>query len=111
MINVNRKTDRAIVVEGQNIQIVPVRDESAQALETSLGLLRKEDATIYVDAQGGLTYMYNVDLPAKVEAEKLRELRRSVALKRAFEFNTNDGKIDWMKIFPYIIVVMLIIFR
>ncbi|MCY7487903.1 hypothetical protein [Paenibacillus alvei] len=111
MINVNRKTDRAIVVEGQNIQIVPVRDESAEALETQLGLLRKEDAQVYVDASGGLTYLYNVDLPAKVEAENLRNLRRSVALKRAFEFNTSEGKIDWMKIFPYIIVVMLILFK
>lgn len=96
--------------ETRTVTIVKIRDQSGNVLETENGVLHLENAKTYVDEKhGGLVYAYNVDLPAKVEALKLKELRRSVSLKRIFEFDKSDGKIDWFKWLPWFIIIILII--
>lgn len=107
-----QKKDKVIVFnDDQTCEMVSVRDISDVAIETERGLFYLTDVTKHLDIRNGnLVYCVNVDLPARVEAEKLRQLRRSTALKRMFEFDVKD-KTDVMKFVPYIIIAMLILFK
>ncbi|WP_103110842.1 hypothetical protein [Brevibacillus reuszeri] len=104
--------DKIIVFnDDQTCEMVAVKDISDQAIETERGLFYLDSVTKHLDIRNGnLLYCVNVDLPARVEAQKLRELRRSTALKRMMEFNIQD-KTDWMKYFPYFIIILLILFK
>ncbi|PMS08591.1 hypothetical protein, partial [Trinickia caryophylli] len=78
---------------------------------TARGMFNFEETTKHIDIRnGGLVYMVKADLPARIEAAKLRELRRSVALKRMFEFQIAK-KFDFMGLIPWIIIFMLILFK
>jgi hypothetical protein len=97
--------------DGQTCEMVNVKDISDEAIETERGLFYLDDVTKRLDIRNGnLIYLAQVDIPAKVEAENLRKLRRSTALKRMLEFNIQD-KPDYFKMVPYFIIVLLILFK
>lgn len=107
------KKDKVLVFseDNQTCEMLTVKDISDEALETERGLYYLDAVTQRLDVKNGnLIYLVNVDMPARVEAEKLRQLRRSTALKRMFEFDVKD-KTDWMKFLPYIIIMLLILFK
>ncbi|MDY8049653.1 hypothetical protein UY416_25520 [Paenibacillus polymyxa] len=107
------KKDKVLVFhEGeQTCELVSVKDISSDAIATEKGMYNLDSVTQRLDVRNGnVIYLVNVDLPARVEAEKLMMLRRSVALKRMLNFNTKDGT-DWGKLFPYIIIIALILFK
>ncbi|MNW71049.1 hypothetical protein D3C74_506620 [compost metagenome] len=65
----------------------------------------------FLDIRNGyLIYTVSLDMPARMEAERLRQLRRSTAIKRMFEFNVKD-KPDYFKYVPYVIIALLILFK
>lgn len=107
-----KSKDKVLVFhEDQTCEMLTVKDISDEALETERGLYYLNDVSQRLDVRNGnLVYLVNVDMPAKMEAEKLRQLRRSTALKRMFEFDVKD-KTDWMKYMPYIIIMLLILFK
>lgn len=106
------KKDKLIICnEDMTCEMVGVEDVSDTMVETKRGMFELENAKKFLDIRNGnLVYLVNTDLPARTEANKLRELRRSVALKRMFEFNTSDG-FDIKAYIPWIIIVMLILFK
>ncbi|MNP50467.1 hypothetical protein D3C76_1447330 [compost metagenome] len=92
-------------------EMVNVKDVSDQALETESGLFYLTDVVQRLDIRNGnLIYLVNVDLPAKIEAENLRQLRRSTALKNMFNFEVKN-KMDMMVMMPWVIVIALILFK
>lgn len=108
-----KNRDKVLVFceEDQTCELLSVKDISDEALETERGLYYLDSVTQRLDVKNGnILYLVNVDMPAKMEAEKLRQLRRSTALKRMFEFDVKD-KTDWMKFLPYIIIILLILFK
>jgi hypothetical protein len=79
-------------------------------VETEEDFLRLEDAVKYHDiTNGGFTYFYHLDVPAKVESENLKNLRRSVALKNLFVYDREKG-FDIFKLMPYMIAVCALLF-
>lgn len=97
--------------EDNTCEVVKVKDQSAQAVTTEAGMYTIEDMGKYMNLRGGnLVYVANLDMPARMEAENLRLLRRSAALKRIFEYDVKD-KPDYFKYVPYIIIVLLILFK
>lgn len=83
----------------------------ADQIETSNGLLDLKDATRYVDEWNAkIYYIFNIDLPAKVEAENLKKLRRAVTLTRIFDYDVRKP-MDIFKLMPYIIIIALVVFR
>ncbi|AHM67483.1 hypothetical protein PPSQR21_038450 [Paenibacillus polymyxa SQR-21] len=107
------KKDKVLVFndDDKTCELVSVKDVSAEAVATENGMYHLEDLDQRIDIRNGnVIYLAKVDMPAKIEAEKLIMLRRSVALKRMLNFNVKDG-IDWGKLFPYIIIIALIIFK
>ena len=89
----------------------PVLDMVSDDLEYEHGMLPVENAKKVFDfSTGGLHFIYNLDLPAKVEAEKLSTLRRSVAIKNIFAFDKDKG-FDLMGFLPWLIIMLLIFFK
>ncbi|MEK3837936.1 hypothetical protein [Paenibacillus sp. FSL R7-0128] len=107
------KKDKAIIFheEGQTCEIVNVEEVSNESIATPRGMYPLVNCTKHLDIRNGnLLYMVSAALPARVEAEKLMTLRRSVALKRMFEFQIKK-KMDISAMAPWIIVVLLILFK
>ncbi|MNL24519.1 hypothetical protein D3C87_1459540 [compost metagenome] len=107
------KKDKLIIFhEGtQECEMVAVEDLSETMVQSKRGMFPLEDVNKYLDIRNGnLIYLASADIPASVEAVKLRELRRSVALKRMFEFNVKDG-VDFKFYIPWIIIILLILFK
>lgn len=97
--------------EDQTCEMLTVKDISDEAIETERGLYYLDAVKKSLDIRNGnLVYLVNVDMPARVEAQKLVQLRRSTALKRMFEFDVKD-KTEWAKYLPYAIIVLLILFK
>lgn len=107
--------DKVIVFDAEDntCETFLVKDVSDEAIETERALYYRSDANItqHLDIKtGSIIYTVNLDKPAKQEASILKNLRRSTALKRLFEFNVAD-KPDYFKYVPYIIIALLIFFR
>lgn len=99
--------------ESGQIDIQSVIDATADMIETKNGVYHiDEQVKTYVDVQNQkLVYVFDADIPARVEAENLKMLRRSVTLKRLFDFERTPGGLDFMKLLPYIIILALILFK
>lgn len=106
------KRDKILIFnEDHTVQMLQVEEVSDEAVLTKVGLFQLEKTKKYIDTQNGyILYVANVDLPAKMEAANLRQLRRSTALKRMLEFNIQD-KPDMFRWVPYFIIAMLILFK
>lgn len=110
----NKKSkDKALIFgPDRTVTIYPILDQSADVIETGKHVLYLEGSQAYVDTDGSIMYLFDLsEMPARVEAENLKKLRRSVALRRIFEFERSTGGIDWLKLFPYLIIALLVIFR
>lgn len=82
----------------------------AETIESESGMYPLADADIWVDEWNGhIYYIFNASIPEKVEASKLKQLRRSSALNRIFEYDRGQP-LDLFKFVPYLIIVMLILF-
>lgn len=80
-------------------------------IETDDDLLPIEAARKFVDETSGLIYyIFDLDLPAKVESNNLKSLRRSVALKRIFDYD-KEQNFDLFRFLPYLIIILMAIFR
>lgn len=110
-----KPTKHIVVVfnqEHNTVLVEPVTDSNADCVETENNLYHLKDAKTYNDtAKGGLVHVFNADLPAMVEAANLKMLRRSTALKRVMDFDKPDGKTDWVKFLPWVVIAMLIMFK
>jgi len=97
--------------ESTAISIHPVLDENASMVEIDTGVLPLDDCQTYINGtKGGLIYAYNLDIPAKIESENIKALRRSVTLRNIFQFD-RGGSFDFMKLMPWIIVALVIVFK
>ena len=106
------KRDKLLVFnQDHTVELLAVEEVSEEAILTKSGMYSIEGITKHIDTLNGyVLYVANVDLPAKIEANNLRQLRRSTALKRMLEFNIAD-KPDFFRWVPYIVIVMLILFK
>jgi hypothetical protein len=106
------KNFAVVFYDNNQISVTPIIDIGADNIETKDAILHTGDAEIYVNnSQAGLVYVYQANIPAMVEAENLKSLRRSVALRRVFDFDTSSGAFDLFKWIPYIIIIVMVLFR
>jgi hypothetical protein len=105
------KNDKLSIFENYSVSTYPVVDIFGDSIEYEEGVLKLADASQYHDLKsGGVHYVFNLDLPAKVEANNLKLLRRSSALKNIFQFDKNK-KFDLVGFMPWIIIVLLVLFH
>ncbi|MCY8546422.1 hypothetical protein [Bacillus vallismortis] len=88
-----------------------IKQIAGDTLETEDDLLPLENAKKFVNEEDGqVFYMYNLDLPAKVEAERLKGLRRSTALNNLFNYDKPKG-FDMFKFLPWVVIILLVVFK
>lgn len=98
--------------ESNEVLVQRVLEANADMVETENGIFHTASAKTYVDTRkGSLVYVFDADLPARVEAESLKLLRRNAAIKNIFSFERGTGSIDWFKWLPWIVIMMLILFH
>ena len=79
-------------------------------LETNAGWYPLDDSQRLIDdSDGTIYYLFNVPVPAKIEAENLKHLRRSVALNNIFDYQTKK-QFDLFAFMPWVIIILLAIF-
>lgn len=94
-----------------NVESYPVINIWADAVEYEKGVLPLSEATKYYDiASGGLSYVYNLDLPGRTEASKIKMLARSTAIHNMFKFDRNKP-FDIFKLLPYVIAIVALFTR
>jgi len=82
----------------------------ADSIESESGMYHLSDADRYVDEwNGNIYYIYNASIPEKVEAAKLKQLRRSTALNRIFDYDRSKP-LDLFKLLPWAVILVLILF-
>ncbi len=59
---------------------------------------------------GGIHYYFNMDMPAKVEANNLSVLRRSMAIKNLFSYDVAKN-FDMFKLLPWVVIILLVLFK
>ena len=97
--------------ERRTVSVENVKDVQGDSIESSTGLLHLNDAEIYTDEwNGNIYYLYNVDLPAKVEAENLKKLRRNAALSNIFNYSAAKP-FDIMGFMPWIALIISLFAR
>lgn len=110
-----KPTKHTVIVyadDGKSVLIQPVIDHNAQIVETEGVIYHLKDAQTYVNQlNGGLVYTFQASIPAAVEAENLKSLRRSISLKRVFEYDRDTGKLDIMKLMPWLVIIVLAVFK
>lgn len=96
--------NRNIVSAEKGIDIV------ADQIESESGVYHLSDAKIYTDEWNGkIYYCFNVDLPARVEAKNLKDLRRSTALSNILSYQVSKP-LDIFKLMPWLAIILLILF-
>lgn len=79
-------------------------------IETENDILKLDDCTKYYNrTHAGFTYVFYMDLPAKVQAEELKELRRSKVIKNIMSYD-RDQPFDIFKLMPWIITIVALMF-
>lgn len=89
MLKKNKSKDKVIMFhEDGSCSVHKVIEVLGNSVEIDKGLWDIADAKkVYDHETSGSIYIFNVDLPAKVEADNLKNLRRSVTLKRMFDYD------------------------
>lgn len=87
-----------------------IEETLADTLETSQGVYDVSDFKRYIDDHTGhIYYVLGADQPAMVEAQNLKQLRRSTAMKAMFDYD-RAKPLDIFKLMPYFIIILIIIF-
>lgn len=113
MKNKKSKSNMKVLIFDQETKTLSAQNGisiEADSIECENGIYHLSDATRYVDEWNGhIYYLFHATIPEKVEAAKLKTLRRSSALNRIFEYDRNKP-LDLFKFMPYVIIIALIIF-
>lgn len=109
-----RATSANVVIfneDSSTLIVDKVIDIDSDTIEMHGYILPLAKARTYVDPVHGVpVYVYNLDVPAALEAEHIKKLRRSTALKNMFQFE-RSSQLDIMKMLPYFIIVLLVLFK
>jgi hypothetical protein len=86
--------DAVLLVTGHLVEQLPVTDLTAELIGTAAGEFPREPATELIRRTGGRLFIINASLPARVEADQVRTLRKNALLASLFRAQpqTNGGE-------------------
>jgi hypothetical protein len=97
--------------DGRSITIKPVLSCKDNLIETETELFPVEGSCKFVNSDGGLVYVYGqIDIPAFIEAQNLKKLRRSVALSKLFDYD-KEKPINWGSLAMWMLIFALLFFK
>ncbi|MCM3738527.1 hypothetical protein M3215_22805 [Bacillus cytotoxicus] len=101
-----------IFKEDNTCTVEQVISFDSEILETDTAILPRENEMRLLDDNNGYVYhVFNLDKPARIEAENIKNLRRSSALKAMFDFDTGKKPFDLIGFMPWVIIALLAIFK
>jgi len=103
------KNYQVICVHENKVDCQDVLDIHGNTIEVRDKMLILSDATQYINSNGGITYVYNLDLPSLIEAKNLKMLRRNVAITRIFEYD-KEKPIAWGTVGAFAVAIIAILF-
>lgn len=105
------KNHKAIfILEDGTLEHQQILSIDGEQIETETDFHFVKDAHKYFDkTHGGFTYIFNLDMPSKVQAEELKKLRRSKVIENIMTYD-REKPLDIMKLVPYVIAVVAIMF-
>lgn len=107
----NFSNHKAYVIRDEVMYVERVISADSDVVETETGIYKTDDAKRYYnETEGAISYMFNVDIPSKMEAEKLKTLRRSTAIKNLFKYDTQKS-FNFEKMIPWVIVVLTLLLK
>src|SRR5699024_4440161 len=91
------------IFEDGSCNIEQVKDITEDLIETDGSIFPRDIkyTKMYDNISGNIYYIYNLDLPAKIESEKIKKLRRSATLANIFDYNTGAKKFDLIGFMPW----------
>lgn len=94
----------------RTVSVQCVKDVQGDTIESVNGILHLSEADIYTDEWNGeIVYLYNVDLPARVEVENLKKLRRNTALSNLFNYQAAKP-FDLFGFMPWVALIISLFF-
>lgn len=101
------------IFEDGTCEVLPVKSFGDDYIETGKSIIPRseEHVSYYENETGNIYHIYNFTIPAAVEAENLKSLRRSVALKNILKYETGKKPLNIVSLMPWIIIMMLILFK
>jgi hypothetical protein len=110
-LNSDFKNYKVTLVEDDVMSTYSVLDIHGNDIEYEYGMLPISEGVKYYDLTGGgVHFLFNVDIPVKVEADNLRLLRRSQAIKNLFTYDRH-AKFDIFKFLPWLVIILLVFFK
>ncbi|PHC29623.1 hypothetical protein COE95_17860 [Bacillus toyonensis] len=107
----NFSNHKAYVIRDEVMYVERVISADSDVVETETGIYKTDDAKRYYnETESAISYMFNVDIPSKMEAEKLKTLRRSTAIKNLFKYDTQKS-FNFEKMIPWVIVVLTLLLK
>ncbi|MGG0208422.1 hypothetical protein ABEZ57_27680 [Bacillus mycoides] len=102
---------KAYVIRDNVMYVERIKCADSDVVETETAIYKTEDAQRYYnETEGAIAYVFNVDIPSKVEAEKLKILRRSTTIKNLFKYDT-EKSFDFREMIPWAIVVLTLLLK
>ncbi|MGG0753103.1 hypothetical protein [Brevibacillus laterosporus] len=108
------KTNHTVIVRTDlgHVRILPVYSDKDGILETATAMFPKAEAKTYHDEMtGGLVYMFDLENDGFAEAQTIKNLSTSVALRNIFGFDTKKGSVEFKSMLPYIITIIALLCR
>lgn len=102
---------KAFVIRDDVMYVERVKCADSDVVETETAIYKTDDAKRYYnETEGAIAYVFNVDIPSKVEAEKLKTLRRATTIKNIFKYDT-EKSFDFKEMIPWVIVVLTLLLK
>jgi hypothetical protein len=99
------------IFTGDKVETYPLEEIQRDLLEFKEGLLPLDEAKVFHDiSNGGLHYVFHLDLPAKVEAGKLKNLYRSAVIHNIFSYDKKKP-LDVFKLLPWIVTIVALLVK
>lgn len=86
-----KRIDTLLVVTGSVLESYSVNQATAETVEAGSMILPREGLAELVRPNGGRVWIAQADLPARIEAEEIRRLRRNAIMRSLF---SNEGGPD-----------------
>lgn len=101
--------DKVIILKNDILEIYDVVGKNETDIITDHHVFPISDATVKINPEGGLYYLFNCDLRYLQETEHLKDVEQNIAIRNMFNFGESERKFD-IKFYVMLAVIVIIVF-
>lgn len=103
-------SDRVVLVQGEKCEFLPVVKVDETEIHTASHVFPICDANVKFDPNGGVVYMFNVNLEYLQECEHLKHVEKNIVIRNIFDYAGGAEKKADIKFYVMMAAMVLIIF-